>query len=91
LLCTLGVRGQQPAPAQPAVRASVPQVTQEFISVDAPVVALQHVRVIDGTVRRPRPIRPSSSKDGRIKAMVQRLGRASAPAARVLDLSGRTA
>ena len=47
---TLNGQGQQPAANQPPPPSrALPQVTQEFISVDAPVVALQHVRVIDGT------------------------------------------
>ena len=41
--------GTSTQPASPPVRRALPQVTQEFIAVDAPVVALQHVRVIDGT------------------------------------------
>ena len=45
--------GQAPAPAgqpaQPPVRRALPQVTQDYISVDAPVVVLQQLRVIDGT------------------------------------------
>jgi hypothetical protein len=41
--------GTSTQPVPPPVRRALPQVTQEFIAVDAPVVALQHVRVIDGT------------------------------------------
>ena len=50
LIATLNGQVQPPAPNQPpAPSRALPQVTQEFIAVDAPVVALQHVRVIDGT------------------------------------------
>src|SRR5580765_2904799 len=43
-------QGQPPAGNQPPPPSrALPQVTQEFISVDAPVIVLQHVRVIDGT------------------------------------------
>ena len=54
VMAWIGILGaQSPAPAgqpqQPTVRRALPQVTQDYISVDAPVVVLQHVRVIDGT------------------------------------------
>jgi len=50
LVATLNGQGQPPPANQPpAPSRALPQVTQEFISVDAPVVVLQHVRVIDGT------------------------------------------
>jgi len=39
---------------------------QSFVKVNAPVVALTHVRVIDGTARRHAKIRPSFSVMGRL-------------------------
>jgi len=81
--------GTSTQPAPPPVRRTLPQVTQEFIAVDAPVVALQHVRVIDGTGA-------AASDDQTIvieRATISGIGRShsvTTPAgARVLDLSGR--
>jgi imidazolonepropionase-like amidohydrolase len=78
-----------------AVLAAVPAPTAErspgvqpFVAVDAPVVALTHVRVIDGTGADARADQTIVIEGGRITA----LGPA-APipsGAKVLDLSGRT-
>ncbi|HZE69726.1 MAG TPA: amidohydrolase family protein [Pyrinomonadaceae bacterium] len=62
---------------------------REFITVDAPLIALTHVRVIDGSGAPAREDQTILIEQGRIKA----LGSAGdIPAnAKVLDLSGRTA
>jgi imidazolonepropionase-like amidohydrolase len=92
LLQTLAASGQQqPAPAQPVVRRALPQVTQEFISVDAPVVALQHVRVIDGTGAPAAADQTIVIEDGRIKTIGPSASTPPPAGARVMDLSGRTA
>lgn len=42
------IPGAVPAPAQTS-QAALSPVTRSFVAIDAPVIALQHVRVIDGT------------------------------------------
>lgn len=63
---------------------------RRFLTVDAPVVALVHARVVDGTGAPAREDQTLILQDGRIKAM----GAASAVAlpkeAQVLDLTGHT-
>ena len=63
--------------------------TREFITIDAPLIALTHIRVIDGTGAPAREDQTILIEQGKIKA----IGREGAtPAnARVLDLTGRTA
>jgi len=92
LLQTLAASGQQqPAPEQPAVRRALPQVTEEFISVDAPVIALQHLRVIDGTGAPVAVDQTIVIEDGRIKTIGPSVSTPPPAGARVMDLSGRTA
>ena len=65
--------------------------TSEFISVKDPVVALTHVRVIDGTGNPAREDQTIVIESGRITA-IGPAGEISVPAsANVLDLSGHTA
>src|SRR6478672_5405124 len=72
----------QPRPLPPNVA--------RYVSVDAPVVALTHVRVVDGTAAAAREDQTIIVRDNRIDAV----GSASAtkiPArAQVLDLTGAT-
>ncbi len=77
LLCPLALRGQA---LSPEVKA--------FVSVDAPVVALTHVRVVDGTGGPAREDQTLVISEGRIQA----LGAAPAiPAgAKMTDLTGYT-
>ena len=91
LIATLNGQGQQPAANQPpAPSRALPQVTQEFISVDAPVVVLQHVRVIDGTGAPAVNDQTIVIEGGLIKS-IGPSGSTPPPAgARVLDLAGRS-
>jgi imidazolonepropionase-like amidohydrolase len=81
LAFTLGGRAQQATPSTEV---------RTFIKVDAPVVALVHVRVVDGTGAPARENQTLILRGGRIEAM----GAASAIAlpreAQVLDLAGHT-
>jgi imidazolonepropionase-like amidohydrolase len=81
LLVPAGLAADPPALA-PEVRA--------FVSVDRPVVALRHVRVIDGTGAAPREDQTLVIADGKIRT----LGSASVVAvpdgAEVMDLAGHT-
>src|ERR1700682_4709289 len=59
---------------------------QPFVSVDSPVVALTHVRVIDGTGAAPVADQTIVIVGGKI----QSVGGAVPDSARVMDLSGHT-
>ncbi len=76
-----------------SLRAQGPELsrlTRSFVSVDAPVVALTHVRVIDGTGAPPRPDRTLILADG----VIRELGHADSVEvpgdAEVLDLTDHT-
>ena len=70
-----------------------PELAKEvraFVKVDAPVVALTHVRVIDGTGAPPRSDQTLVIRDGNIVAMGD-AAKVSAPdGAQILDLAGYT-
>ena len=75
-------------PAQPA--DSLGQFTRAFVSVDAPVVALTGVRVVDGTGAPAAENQTVVIANGRISA-VGRTGSVTIPAgARVMNLAGHT-
>ncbi len=61
---------------------------QQFIRVEAPVVALAHVRVIDGTGAAPREDQTIIIADGKIQSIAPSLGANVPPNAQVLDLKG---
>ncbi|HEV3052381.1 MAG TPA: hypothetical protein VGX50_18865, partial [Longimicrobium sp.] len=76
-----------PAAAQrPAVTAAV----RPFVSVDAPVVALTHVRVVDGTGASARADQTVILRDGRIEAVGPRASTRVPRGARVMELRGHT-
>jgi len=70
-------------------RSPMSDVVKSFVRVDAPVVALEHVRVIDGTGAAPAEDQTIILEDGRIRALGSFAGTA-APGATVLDLAGYT-
>ncbi|HSQ32834.1 MAG TPA: amidohydrolase family protein [Gemmatimonadaceae bacterium] len=76
------------ASAQEAPKPS-PAVAR-FVAVDAPVVALTHVRVIDGTGRPATDDQTILIEHGRIAAVGRAPSVAIPPATRVLDLTGHT-
>ena len=79
---------QDRRPAQPT--RALPQLTQQFISVDAPAIALEHVRVIDGTGAAPTDDQTVVIQNGKIVS-INSASAASVPAgAKVLELSGHT-
>ncbi len=78
----LPVRGQDRAELAPEVRA--------FVKVDAPVVALTHVRVIDGTGAAARADQTLVIRDGKIAAMGDAAKVSVPDGAKVLDLAGYT-
>jgi imidazolonepropionase-like amidohydrolase len=77
LLCPLGIVGQSPS-----------QEVKAYVSVDAPVLALTHARVVDGTGGPAREDQTLVISGGKIQALGTALA---APAgAKVMDLSGFT-
>ena len=63
---------------------------REFIKVDAPVVALTHVRVVDGTGAAARDDQTLVIQGGRIAALGPSASTAAPAGARILDLGGYT-
>lgn len=81
-LATANLQAQRADSMAPTVRS--------YITVDAPVVALQHVKLIDGTGAPPRDDQTVILDRGRIAA-VGSAGTVPVPAgARVIDLTGHT-
>ncbi len=78
-----------PPPAPPAAPPRAPEV-QAFVSVDAPVVALAHVRVVDGTGAPARDDQTILVEGGRIAAVGDAATARIPAGAKVLELRGRT-
>jgi imidazolonepropionase-like amidohydrolase len=66
-----------------------PQV-RDFVKIDAPVVALTHVRVIDGTGAAPRENQTIVLSNGRIASVSDAAGASIPKDAQVLDLNGHS-
>ena len=78
------------APATVAAQATRSPEVQQYVSVDAPAVALTHVTVIDGSGAAPATDQTVIISGGKIQA-VGPSARTAAPAgARVMDLAGHT-
>ena len=81
LMLVTGFAGGQPGPQlSPEVR--------EFVKIDAPIVVLNHVRVIDGTGAAPRADQAVVIQQGKIAAIGDSAGVKTPDQAKVLDLSG---
>jgi len=63
---------------------------QQFIRVDAPVIALTHVRVIDGTGAAPLEDQTIVISDGKIQSIASAASAKVHPSAQILDLKGYT-
>ncbi len=63
---------------------------QQFLRVEAPVIALAHVRVIDGTGAAPRDDHTVVIADGKILSVAPSTTASVPPGAQVLDLKGYT-
>ena len=73
-----------------AQRPTLANAVRQYVAVDTSVVALTHVRVIDGTGAAPRADQTILIRDGRI-ASVGDASRAQIPAgAQVMDLNGKS-
>jgi imidazolonepropionase-like amidohydrolase len=73
-----------------ALTAQVASDRQQFIRVDAPVIALTHVRVIDGTGAAPLEDQTVVIIDGKIQSVSAATGAAIPAGATTLDFSGHT-
>ena len=73
-----------------AQRAPIGDAIRDFVSVDAPVVALTNARVIDGTGAPARDGQTLVLRDGRISAMGPAASTPAPDGARVIDLAGKT-
>ncbi len=82
LVVTSSIRAQTAPSLSPEVRA--------FVTVDAPVVALTHARVIDGTGAPPREDQTIVIAQGRIQAMGSAAGTSVPAGAQVIDLHTST-
>ena len=67
-----------------------PADVQQFITVDAPVIALTHVRIIDGTGAPSRPDQTLLIEQGVIRAIGDSAKVRVPAGARVMDLAGRS-
>ncbi|HEV2298547.1 MAG TPA: amidohydrolase family protein [Candidatus Acidoferrales bacterium] len=76
------VRAQQAASLADGVR--------EFVKVSAPVIALTHARVIDGTGAAPRADQTIIIADGKIRSIGDSAAVPTPAGAQVLDLAGKT-
>src|SRR5215204_3510811 len=70
--------------------AQGPSAERQFIRIDVPVVALIHVRVIDGTGAEPKDDQTIVISGGKIQSVGSSAGAKLPPAAQVLDLQGYT-
>lgn len=78
------------AVAAPRAQPRLSPAVRTFVSVDAPLIALTHVRVIDGTGAAARADQTIVIRDGTIAAAGDAASTPVPPGARVIDGSGRT-
>src|SRR5690349_23376651 len=70
--------------------ASLPLSERQFVAVAEPVVALRHVKVVDGTGAAPATDQTIVIEKGRISWVGPSAGATVPASARVLDLAGHT-
>lgn len=87
VVCLAVVGGAEPALAQ---RIALSDTTRAYVSVEAPVVALTHVIVIDGTGAAPKSDQTVVIADGRIQAVGPFSATAVPSGAQVIDGTGHT-
>ena len=71
-------------------RPALANAVRTFVSIDAPVVALTHARVIDGTGSAPREDQTLIVRDGRIAEIGDAASTTSPADATVVDLTGKS-
>lgn len=79
-----------PSLAWPQTRPKLSKEVQAFVVEDAPVIALEHVRVIDGTGAAPRADQTLVIAGGKISSIGDAASTKTPKGARVLNLSGCT-
>jgi imidazolonepropionase-like amidohydrolase len=79
-----------PAVCLPQAASKLSPDVRAFVKEDAPVIALTHVRVIDGTGAAPRADQTLVIREGKIAALGDAASTKVPEGAKVLDLSGRT-
>ncbi len=87
LALTLALVG---APTAAQGRLTVTPALQSYVSVDAPVIVLTHVRLIDGTGAPPRDDHAVLIREGMIAAVAPTSQLTVPAGARVVDLTGHT-
>ncbi|HYK09954.1 MAG TPA: amidohydrolase family protein [Gemmatimonadales bacterium] len=78
------------APALAAQRPTLAMNVRQYVSVDTTVVALTHVRVIDGTGAAPKDDQTLIIRDGNIVALGSTASTKVPDGAQVMDLTGRS-
>src|SRR5512143_881598 len=78
------------AQTAPAPRPTLSAAVRQFVRIDTAIVALAHVRVIDGTGAPPRADQTVLIRDGRIESIGPAAGAQIPPGAQVLDLTGKS-
>src|SRR6476469_5989998 len=73
-----------------AQRPTLSAAVHAYVTVDSPIVALTHVRVIDGTGAAPRDDQTLIIRDGRIASVGSSNSIAIPSDARVIDLTGKS-
>jgi len=79
-----------PAVCLPQATPKLAPEVRAFVKEDAPLIALTHARVIDGTGAAPRADQTLVIRDGKIAALGDAASTKIPEGSRVLDLSGRT-
>ena len=79
-----------PALCWPQAAPKLAPEVRAFVKEDAPVLALTHVRIIDGTGAAPRVDQTLVIRDGKIAALGDAASTKIPEGAKVLDLTGRT-
>lgn len=77
-------------PASPAETPELSEAVNHFVKVDAPSIALVHIRVVDGTGAPARPDQTVLISGGKIAAVGEASRVSVPPGARVIDGTGRT-
>src|SRR5437763_309522 len=79
-----------PAVCLPQATPKLAPEVRAFVKEDAPLIAVNHARVIDGTGAAPRADQTLVIRDGKIAALGDAASTKIPEGSRVLDLSGRT-
>jgi imidazolonepropionase-like amidohydrolase len=88
--CSLLVASLLPSLCRPQAASKLSTEVRAFVKEDAPVIALTHVHIIDGTGGAPRTDQTLVIAGGKIAALGDAASTKTPEGAKVLDLSGRT-